>query len=73
MGHPNNHHGTVAEIKFMRSLRGLARLTRLQMLRNYRAAIEKRVEWGSIDAGELLWATDREIAAEAKRIGRKAA
>lgn len=71
MGHPNAHHGTTQEIKFMRGLSAHGRLTRLQMLRNYRAAAERRTEWGSVDAGELLHATDREIAAEAKRVNRK--
>lgn len=67
------HHGTVAEIAFMRALGPRGRLSRLQMLQNYRAACERRVEWGAIDAGEVLRACDREIALETKKTLRKAA
>lgn len=73
MGHPNSYHGTIAETRFMRALGPRGRFTRLQMLQRYRDACERRVEWGGIDAGELLHATDREIAAEIKKTGRKAA
>ncbi len=70
---PAAYHGTAAEIAFMRALGPRARFSRLQMLQRYRDACERRVEWGGVDAGELLHATDREIAAEIKKTGRKVA
>lgn len=73
MGDPNSYHGTIAEVRFMQGLGPRGRLSRLQMLQRYRAACERRVEWAGIDAGELLRATDREIAAEVKKLGRRAA
>lgn len=73
MAPPNSYHGTAAEIAFMKALGQCGRLSRLQMLRNYRTACERRVEWGAIDAGEVLRACDREIAAETKKTLRKAA
>lgn len=73
MGHPNSYHGTAAEIFFMRSLGPLGRLSRLQMLQNYRATLERRAQWCAIDRFELVRETDREIAAEIKKTARKAA
>lgn len=73
MGHPNSYHGTVAETRFVRSISRRGRLSRLQMLQAYRAAAEKRADWGAIDAGEVLHVVDREIAAEIKKTSRKAA
>lgn len=73
MGHPNDYHGTAAEIAFMHALGPRGRMSRLQMLQNYRATLERRTQWGSIDARALLHATDRAIACEIKKTSRKAA
>jgi hypothetical protein len=70
---PTTYHGTAAEIAFMKALGPRGRFNRLQMLQNYRAAVERRTGWGKIAAGEVLHATDREIAAETKKTLRKAA
>lgn len=57
----------------MRSLCARGRFNRLQMLRKYREAAQRRTEWGSIDAGVLLHATDREIETEIRKTNNKTA
>jgi hypothetical protein len=73
MGHPNSYHGTMAEILFMRALGPRGRFTRLQMLQRYRATLDLREQWESINRPQLVRETDREIAAEVKKTVRLAA
>lgn len=74
MPKPNNAcHGTDAEIVFMQSLSRHGRMSRLQVLQNYRAAIERRVDWGTMDRRAVIKATDKEIEAEVREAMRAAA
>lgn len=66
-------HGTVSEVTFMQSLSRRGRLSRLQVLQNYRSALERRTDWGTMDRRAVIKATDREIEAEVRDTMRAAA
>lgn len=66
-------HGTASEIAFMQSLSRRGRMSRLQVLQNYRAALECRADWGTMDRAAVIRATEKEIEAEVREATRKAA
>ncbi|OQY64729.1 MAG: hypothetical protein B6D47_12955 [Rhodocyclaceae bacterium UTPRO2] len=66
-------HGTASEIAFMQSLSRRGRMSRLQVLQNYLAAIERRADWGTMDRAAVIRATEKEIEAEVREATRKAA